>query len=98
MSLRKLFSLETLDTRFFIPATVPPKEALEEIELDPATNVTSRSGRSRDSDPRHTAQPSRWNTPEYYVWILIVLASIPMMMKSVIEVSRGWYDSIMSRT
>ncbi|KAH7138337.1 glycerol:H+ symporter-like protein [Dendryphion nanum] len=85
--LRHLFSLDTLDTRFFIPATAPPKEALEDAELNSAKSIPSRSSQSRDSSSRITAQPSLFNTYEFYLYFAIIFAAVPLMIKSVVDVS-----------
>ncbi|KAF2466807.1 MBOAT-domain-containing protein [Lindgomyces ingoldianus] len=87
-SLRKLYSLDTLDTRFTIPATATPKEALEEANVDPAKPGPVQSGRSKGDSSAESVQPSRWNTPEFYFYYFVFLTAIPSMCKSVHDVSR----------
>jgi hypothetical protein len=87
--LLRLFSLEVLDTRFFIPAKATPKEALEEVALDPAKPLSVQNGRSKDGYPADGVQPSRWNTPEFYLYYLVHLICVPLMFKSVLDVSKG---------
>jgi hypothetical protein len=88
---RQLYSLDTLDTRFIVPATAPPKEALKEAELDPAGPLPTQNGKDK-SKTADGVQPSRWNTPEFYVYYVSISASIFMMFKLVLEVSKGWYE------
>lgn len=89
--LRQLYSLDTLDTRFVVPATAPPKEALKEAELDPVgpLPIQNEKGKSRDSG--NDVQPSRWNTPEFYVYYVSIAASIFMMFKLNLDCSKGTY-------
>jgi protein-cysteine N-palmitoyltransferase HHAT len=87
--LRKLFSLETLDTRFVVPATASPKEALEQAALDPANPLPVQSGGFKSKDSIDNVQPPRWNTPEFYLYYLVFLICIPLMFKSVLDVSKG---------
>lgn len=85
--LTRLFSLETLDTRFIIPATAPPREALEAAALDPANPLPVQDDRKASTDH---VQPSKWNTSEFYFYYLVILVCVPLMFKAVIDVSKGW--------
>ena len=87
--LRELYSLDTLDTRFIVPATAPPKEALEEAKLDPAGPLPVQNGRSKSRDAGDTVQPPRWNTPEYYFYYVAVGLSVLTMFKLVLDVSQS---------
>jgi hypothetical protein len=87
--LKNLFSLETLDTRFVVPANAPPKEALEEAAVDPAGALPVRHDRSKGKTPTEFAQPSLWNTPEFYFYYLVFAICVPLMFKAVVDVSRG---------
>jgi hypothetical protein len=88
-ALGKLFSLETLDTRFIVPATAPPKEALEQAAVDPANPLPVQNGRSKGRGSIDDVQPSRWNTPEFYIYYVSIGLSVFFMCKSVIDVSKG---------
>lgn len=44
--------------------------------------------RPRNPGPLPNAQPSRWNTPEYYFYAFIFLTIPPLMFKSVYDVSQ----------
>jgi hypothetical protein len=85
---RQLYSLDTLDTRFIVPATTPPKEALKEAELDPAGPLPVENEKSKGKTVQG-ASPSRWNTPEFYVYYVSISASIFMMFKLVLQSSKG---------
>ena len=87
--LRKLFSLETLDTRFIVPANAPPKEALEQAAIDPANPLPIQNGHSRNKSSGDDVHPSRWNTPEFYVYYVVIGICVPLMFKSVLDVSKG---------
>ncbi|KAF2685766.1 glycerol:H+ symporter-like protein [Lentithecium fluviatile CBS 122367] len=91
--LRQLYSLDTLDTRFVVPATVPPKEALEFAELDPATPLPVRNGQLKSRELEERVQPSRWNTPEFYFYNAVIAWSIYFMFAKNIEVSKESHPS-----
>ncbi|KAH3992911.1 hypothetical protein HBI56_199310 [Parastagonospora nodorum] len=78
---RQLYSLDTLDTRFVVPATAPPKEALRDAELDPAGPLPTENGNRKSRGSGDNIQPARWNTPEFYVYYVTISASIFMMLK-----------------
>jgi len=89
---RQLYSLDTLDTRFVVPANVPPKEALRDAELDPAGPWPLQSGRGSSEDAGQNIQPGRWNTTEFYLYYLVFIVAVPLMFKSVLDVSSGTYE------
>jgi len=86
---RQLYSLDTLDTRFVVPATAPPKEALRDAELDPAGPLPTVDGKSKSRGSGDAVQPARWNTPEFYVYYVTISASIFMMLKLPYDCSKG---------
>ena len=43
---------------------------------------------SKDHQPLPSAQSSKWNTPEYYIYYLVFLTIPPLMFKSVYDVSK----------
>jgi hypothetical protein len=91
---RQLYSLDTLDTRFVVPATATPKEALKEAELDPLGPLPARNGEVKGKGSGEKVHPSRWNTPEFYVYYVSISASIFMMFKLVLQASKGRYTVI----
>jgi hypothetical protein len=88
---RQLYSLDTLDTRFVVPANVPPKEALRDAELDPAGPWPLQNGKESNENTAEVIQPSRWNTLEFYFYYLVFIVAVPLMFKSVLDVSSGAY-------
>ncbi|KAF1938616.1 MBOAT-domain-containing protein [Clathrospora elynae] len=86
--LRQLYSLDTLDTRFIVPATSPPKEALEDAKLDPAGPLPSQSGQGKSKYAADNIQTPRWNTPEFYLYYVAILMSVFFMFKLVLDVSQ----------
>ncbi|KAJ4359411.1 glycerol transporter [Ascochyta clinopodiicola] len=85
--LRQLYSLDTLDTRFVVPATAPPKEALQEAEVDPANPLPVPHGRDKKVGLEYAQQP-RWRTPEFYFYYVVISASVFFMFKLVIDCSQ----------
>ncbi|KAL4970698.1 putative glycerol:H+ symporter (Gup1) [Aspergillus stella-maris] len=78
---RRLYSLDTLDTRFTVPAKTPVKVAAED----------TRSGSAKDARPNAVADrasPSKWGTLEFYVYYAVFAIAIPLMFKTVIGVSQ----------
>ncbi|KAH8704798.1 putative glycerol:H+ symporter [Talaromyces proteolyticus] len=73
--LRRLYSLDTLDTRLTVSSSTPVKAVSD-----------SKDGRAQEIAAG--AQPSKWNTPEFYVYYLVFLTVVPMMFKTVIDVSQ----------
>ncbi|KAF2751844.1 glycerol:H+ symporter-like protein [Sporormia fimetaria CBS 119925] len=86
--LRRLFAVETLDTRFVIPANAPPREVLKEIQQDSSRTAQFANGGLKGKNTAPDAEPSRWNTPEYYLYYLVFLICVPLMFKSVYDVSK----------
>lgn len=85
---RQLYSLDTLDTRFVIPATAPPRDLLEEARLDPDGPIPQHGGNLKSKAGDFTP-PRRWNTLEFYLYGISVTLSILYMFKSNLEVSQG---------
>lgn len=79
--LRSVYTLDTLDTRFTTPATTSYRTVIES-RADP---VIKDSQKERITSK---ASPSRWNTPEFYLYYLVVGASIPLMIYVPYTVSR----------
>ena len=81
--LRQLYSLDTLDTRFTNSATTPLKAASE----DSAKRANSTDGKKQSELPVG-ASPSKWNTVEFYFYVLVVAFCVPQMYKAVWDVSQ----------
>ncbi len=80
---RRLYSLDTLDTRFTVPANTPIKVAAEDTRSGPAKDARSNAVASG-------ASPSKWGTLEFYVYYVVFLVAVPLMFKTVVDVSQGW--------
>lgn len=92
--IRQLYSLDTLDTRFVVPATVPPKEALEEANVDPANPLPVTYGKDKSKNGVNNVQPPRWRTNEFYFYYVAISASVFFMFKLVIDCSKGQQRSM----
>lgn len=88
--LRRLYSLDTLDTRFTVPANTPLKAAAD-TRSSPSASADPSAKDARSSEIANGASPSRWKTPEYFVYYLVFVTLVPLMFKTVIGVSQGWY-------
>lgn len=85
--LRRLYSLDTLDTRFTVSATTPLSVAAD-------SNRTESRDKRDGGGTRHTrngASSPRWNTPEFYIYYLVFIVAVPLMFKTAIDVSQGEY-------
>lgn len=78
---RQLYSLNTLDTRFTTPATTPLKTA---ADTRPASSKDVRASAIASGAP-----PSKWKTPEFFVYYLVFITLVPLMFKTVVDVSQG---------
>jgi hypothetical protein len=94
--IKRLYSLDTLDTRFTIAATTPPRGAVTELQIDPAKpspSSRSQSGGKADgiTKPRQASdvQPSLWRTPEFYFYYFCFITIVPYMFKTGYDVSKG---------
>lgn len=76
----RLYSLDTLDTRFTTSSKSPP------------SNFTPTNGHGSankiDKGALGASQP-RWTTLEFYIYYLIILVAIPSMFKAAYDVSTG---------
>ncbi|KAJ5164220.1 Membrane bound O-acyl transferase MBOAT [Penicillium coprophilum] len=79
--LRRIYSLNTLDTRF--TSTALPAQA-------------TRGSSAKDARANAIAQgasPSLWRTPEFFVYYLFFIVLVPLMFKTVIDVSKESHPS-----
>lgn len=78
--LRRIYSLDTLDTRFTTSATTP------------ANAGDTRPPSSNDARANAIAQKAPaplWRTPEFFIYYLFFITLVPLMFKTVIDVSKG---------
>lgn len=92
---RQLYSLDTLDTRFVVPATSPPKEALQEAKWNSTNPLPAQNTKDKSANTGDNVQPSRWNTPEFYFYYVSISASIFFMIKLVLDVSLSTYHQVL---
>jgi hypothetical protein len=85
--LRQLYSLDTLDTRFTVSAKTPLKVAA----ADSGDNARAGDEKSLGALPPG-ASPSKWRTPEFYVYAVVFVLVVPQMFKAVIDVSQRTYS------
>jgi hypothetical protein len=72
--LASVYDLDTLDTRFTTPSSVPYKASIDK--------------REDDRVPDKRAEPPKWNTLEFYVYYLVFLTVVPYMFWIAYDVSR----------
>ena len=78
---RRIYSLNTLDTRFTTSATTPLKTA---ADTRPASSKDARANAIASG----AASPN-WHTPEFFVYYVVFIVAVPLMFKTVVDVSRG---------
>lgn len=83
--LRRLYSLDTLDTRLTTSSQAPARLVAAGKDISEA--------KTRDQDASRSAlgRPSKWNTMEYYFYYLVVGVAVPMMFYASYTASKGQY-------
>ncbi len=96
---RKLYSLETLDTRFVIPSNTPPGVTATGFELNHTRpeaseqqNATTSSSGPPRSELAPNTRPSLWNTTEFYVYYFLFVTIVPWMCYVPYTVSKRRFD------
>ncbi|KAI1761764.1 MBOAT-domain-containing protein [Hypoxylon sp. FL1150] len=79
--LRATYDLDTLDTRFTNPSSTSYKTVIEARDDAAATKERAAKGNSK-------SQPSRWGTPEFYLYYLVLVLVIPYMFWVAYDASR----------
>lgn len=91
---RRLYSLDTLDTRFVTSSKTPPQERASDTRsrIDPVRPSPTENGSStaRVSGSKADAGicPPRWWTPEFFVYYITFILVVPMMFKVTYDVSK----------
>ena len=80
--LRSVYDVGNLDTRFTTPSSVSYKTAA----ADARTERGLHGDRNVKPDPR--AEPSKWRTPEYYIYYVLLGIIVPYMFYVAYDVSR----------
>lgn len=82
----RLYSLDTLDSRFTTSSKTPPSR------IDPARpspdGAGYKKGRAGHEEIAKGASPPRWRSPEYIYHGLVFLVMVPLMFKTVYDVSK----------
>ncbi|KAI0410079.1 MBOAT, membrane-bound O-acyltransferase family-domain-containing protein [Xylaria palmicola] len=74
--LGKVYDLDTLDTRFIVSSTTPYQTVIE-ARNDPAAASKERAAKWSSRQP--SSSPSRWRTPEFYLYYAVFVVAIPCM-------------------
>ena len=77
----RLYSLDTLDTRFTTTSRTPPSQ------IDPA-KPTGRTERTQSEKRPNGATAAKWRTTEFAVYGLVFLVVVPWMFYTVYDVSQ----------
>ncbi|KAL8715814.1 MAG: hypothetical protein Q9220_000481 [cf. Caloplaca sp. 1 TL-2023] len=95
---KRLFSLDTLDTRLTRSSTTPSliSDSTKPTRIDPAKPVSGLdiqdshgSGKRRaQGNGGQEAQPSKWATPEFLFYYVVIGVALCFMFKSVYDVSK----------
>ncbi|KAL2211201.1 putative glycerol: H+ symporter [Sarocladium strictum] len=80
--IRSVYDLDTLDTRFTNSSSVP-YQTIVDARSDPAVSQES------SAKAQIRSQPSKWRTPEFYVYYLVFLVAVPWMFWVPYSVSRS---------
>ena len=86
--LKKLYSLDTLDTRFTTSSKTPHKLTTDATIADAKLPAQQTLQTEKNTQLPRT-QPSQWNTPEFYFYYLCFLTIPVFMVKAVYDVSQG---------
>lgn len=82
--LSRIYTLDTLDTRFTVSSTTPYGAAVD------ARNDAAAASKERAA--RWNSRPSsvsRWNTPEFYLYYVIFVSAMPAMLWCAYEASKS---------
>lgn len=97
--MKGIYALDTLDTRFTNSSKVPYKSAAETRNdlnkaSNPPANLNESASIKRAGESQLGSQPSKWRTPEFYVYYFIFIVTVPYMFWVVYDVSRRVYQSV----
>lgn len=79
--LRRLYSLDTLDTRLTVPSSTSLKAAA-------VVNTNKQAHDDGAQSIANATPPPRWKTPEFFFYYFIFITVVPLMFKTVIDVSQ----------
>ncbi|CAL3972291.1 unnamed protein product [Diplocarpon coronariae] len=89
---RSIYALDTIDTRFTSSSTTPYRAVVDarshpDHRAKRDDSVPGVGGRT-DHSGRPIAQPSKWNTAEFYFYYVVFLTVVPSMFWVAYDVSR----------
>jgi protein-cysteine N-palmitoyltransferase HHAT len=95
--IRSIYQLDTLDARFTNSSTTPYRRPVN-AQVDPTYAKSSQYlpqgvPVKLDSNGRPIAQPSKWNTPEFYFYYFVFLTIVPYMFWVAYDVSQRRYPN-----
>ena len=95
----RLFSVDTLDTRFTTSSKTPPSR-IDSARPSPAEAGFKSSGQGRNGgeDIASGASPPRWKSPEFIYHGLVFLVAVPLMFKTVYQVSKRKHTPRLCKT
>jgi len=79
---KAIYSLDTLDTRFTSSFNAAQKSR-QDVAQHPIEKNDTPAGPALPG-----SRPSKWQSREYYVYYAVVIIAVPLMVKSVYDVSR----------
>lgn len=79
--LRSVYTLDTLDTRFTTTSATSYKTVIDSRGEENVRDAQKEKIASR-------ASPSKWNTPEFYLYLAVVFICVPLIIGIPYTVSR----------
>lgn len=79
--LRSVYTLDTLDTRFTTSSSTSYKTVIDSRGEENVRDAQKEKIASR-------ASPSKWNTPEFYLYLAVVFICVPLIIGIPYTVSR----------
>lgn len=83
---QNIYNLDTLDTRFTSSSSVPYQTIVDARSDAPIPAESSSKAQTRPT------QPSKWKTPEFYLYYLVFAIAVPLMFWIPYTVSRRMLD------
>ena len=93
----QIYDLDTIDTRFTTPSSVPYKAVVDARARDDVTAAAAaskeRAARWDAGKPAIATTPSKWRTPEFIAYFVILTFAIPVMLYIPYDASRCTYET-----
>lgn len=87
---RQIYDLDTIDTRFTTPSSVPYKTVIDARD-DSVAAASKASKDSKERAPSIATTPAKWKTPEYIAYLIIIALAIPVLLYIPYDASRCTY-------